>query len=88
MGVLSYRSLIRLLAEGNEEAQPVAIRDIMKRDPVTVSPDTRTLHAMRMMREQKLGCLPVVDDSRLVGIITQTDLIEVAARLLEEYLSD
>jgi CBS domain-containing protein len=38
------------------------------------------------MRENGYGCLPVVDDGKLVGIITQSDLIRVSSRLLEKFL--
>jgi CBS domain-containing protein len=47
-----------------------------------------TVEAMRVMRDNKVGCLPIVEDGKLVGIITQTDLIDVSARLLEEFLKD
>jgi len=40
------------------------------------------------MRDNKLGCLPVVDKGKLVGIITDHDLITVAGKLLEDYLED
>ena len=58
----------------------------MNREPVTVRPDTPTTEAIRLMREKKLACLPVTQQGRLVGIVTEHDLIVVASRLLESYL--
>jgi CBS domain-containing protein len=41
------------------------------------------------MRSEGVGCLPVVEaDRKLVGIVTERDLIEVSSRLLEAYLSE
>ncbi|MHC4910903.1 MAG: CBS domain-containing protein, partial [Planctomycetota bacterium] len=88
VGVLSHRSLLRMVARGNlsEDAEPTAVKELMKADPVTVAPDTPALEAMRLMKNQRVGCLPVVEKGRLVGIVTERDLIEVAAGLLEKYL--
>jgi CBS domain-containing protein len=58
----------------------------MNREPITVHPDTATVDAIRLMREKKLACLPVTRDDKLVGIVTEHDLIVVASRLLESYL--
>ena len=90
VGVLSHRSLLRLVARGAQrgDAEPVAVKELMKADPVTVDPDTPALAAMRLMKEARVGCLPVVEDGRLVGIVTERDLIDVAAGLLEKYLGD
>ena len=90
VGVVSHRSLLRLIAQGNvgSSSEPVAVRNIMKTDVVTVSPETSTLEAMSIMRESKVGCLPVIDKGRLVGIITDHDLIVVASSLLERYLQE
>ena len=88
VGVLSHRSLLRLVARGSKsgDAEPVAVKELMKKDPVTVAPSTPAIDAMRMMKEHRVGCLPVVDKERLVGIVTERDLIDVAAGLLEKYL--
>ncbi|MCC6555742.1 MAG: CBS domain-containing protein [Polyangiaceae bacterium] len=67
-------------------AQTVA--SIMKAHPITVTPATPTLEAMRLMREHRVGCLPVVEGELLVGIITERDLLEVATKLLERHLRD
>jgi CBS domain-containing protein len=64
------------------------VEEIMHREPVTVRPDTPTVDAIRLMRAKKLACLPVTQDNRLVGIVTEHDLIVVASRLLETYLDD
>ena len=47
-----------------------------------------TLEAMELMRRHKVGCLPVVQDERLVGILTEHDFIEVASKLLEDKLRE
>ena len=71
--------------KGLEEMAP-GLQDIMIESPRTVTPDTPTLEAMQLMREERVGCLPVCEDGRLVGIITQSDLIRVSAHLLEKFL--
>ena len=40
------------------------------------------------MREAQVACLPVVDDGKLLGLITEHDLIVVSSHLLERYLDD
>jgi CBS domain-containing protein len=58
----------------------------MKTAPMTVSSSTPTLEAMEMMQSNKIGCLPVVDDGRLVGILTSYDFLAGAARIFREHL--
>jgi len=59
----------------------------MKTDPVTVSSTTATLEALELMRRNKVGCLPVVDDGQLVGIVTSFDFLDASARLFKEQLT-
>ncbi|KYF53267.1 hypothetical protein BE08_41325 [Sorangium cellulosum] len=90
VGVVSHRALLRLVSRGaapNGSAPPT-VASVMRPDPVTITPETPTLEAMRIMREQRVGCLPVVAGERLVGIVTERDLLDVSARLLEAFLRD
>jgi len=84
VGLLSHRALMRVVAHGpdKKKSDAVAVREIMKRNPVTVHPDTPTLETIDMMRTHKVGCLPVMKDDRLVGIVTEHDFIEIAYNLL------
>jgi len=89
VGLVSHRALLRLVAQGRAGPdQKVTVAEIMNRKPVTVRPSTPTVEAIRLMRENKLACLPVTQDDRLVGIVTEHDLIIVASRLLESYLDN
>ena len=56
----------------------------MIEDPLTVTPETATLEAIALLRRAQVDCLPVVKEGRLVGIVTERDFINVAARLLEQ----
>lgn len=83
VGLVTHRDLLRLVAAGERRA-PVAVREIMRADLTTVSPQTTTLQALKTMHDAGTGCLPVVEgDNKLVGLVTETDFIEVAAELLE-----
>jgi CBS domain-containing protein/gamma-glutamyl:cysteine ligase YbdK (ATP-grasp superfamily) len=90
VGLVSHRNLLRLLAHGAHErrGESVSVRSIMTADPVTVAPDTPTLEAVEVMRRHNCGCLPVVLDDHLVGIVTAYDFLAVSAKLFEDQLKD
>jgi CBS domain-containing protein/gamma-glutamyl:cysteine ligase YbdK (ATP-grasp superfamily) len=90
VGLVSYRSLIHLLAQGElwKRGAPVPVSDVMKRDLITVTPETTTQDAILLMKERRIGSLPVVKDGRLIGIVTERDFMDIASELLEEKLKE
>lgn len=62
----------------------VTCADIMRTDLVTISPDTSTLEAIKLMRSHRIGGLPVVKDGRIVAMVMEEDFMGIAADLLEE----
>jgi acetoin utilization protein AcuB len=54
----------------------VKVKQIMTRRPYTVSSSAPIEEAALIIREKKIGCLPVVDNGKLVGILTETDIID------------
>ncbi|HYB73825.1 MAG TPA: CBS domain-containing protein [Candidatus Sulfotelmatobacter sp.] len=59
------------------------VRDLIKREPITIKPTNSVEKAATLMFEHKVGCLPVVDDAgALVGIITGRDLLGVMVDIL------
>ena len=88
IGLVSHRDLLHFMAQGlaNKAADPVAVKEIMTRDPITVTPQTSTLAAIALMRQHHVGCLPVLENERLVGIITAYDFLTLSAELIEAHL--
>jgi CBS domain-containing protein len=86
VGIVSHRSLLRMLADGPHGGggELVAVRQIMNPDPVSVAPTTPVSEAVDLMRRRRIGSLPVVEDGRLVGIVTVYDFLESSARLSAE----
>ncbi len=88
VGLVSHRALLKLMthgAGGNEAA--VTVRQIMTAEPLTVSSTTPTLEALEIMRQHRVGCLPVLDDGRLVGIVTSYDFLAASAQLFKAQLT-
>lgn len=91
VGVVSERDLLRaslsnLNEFGNEERraflQVVEIGRVMSTPPVVTALDTSVEDAARVMAERKIGCLPVVDGDRLLGLITETDVLRYFAGMV------
>src|SRR5262249_10320539 len=74
VGLVSYRSVLAVLASGRLN-RPLSAEQIMRRDPVTVSSLAAPRHAVSLMLEHRVACLPVVDDGRLVGILSERDFL-------------
>ncbi|MHB8416579.1 MAG: CBS domain-containing protein [Myxococcales bacterium] len=82
VGVLSERELHALDPRVRIEK---TVRELMAPNPVTVSPGMTLREAANLMRGNGIGCLPVLEGDRLVGIVTTTDLLEQLGRGLPEH---
>jgi CBS domain-containing protein len=56
------------------------VRDVMSSPAVTAAPEMTVRQAANLLRGRILGCLPVLEEGRLVGIVTITDLLELVGR--------
>ncbi|MCG8429080.1 MAG: CBS domain-containing protein [Chromatiales bacterium] len=85
IGLLTHRemsqaepSAITTLSVGevNYLTSKITVSQIMQQQPVSCCADTLVEEAGRLMRENRAGCLPVLESGKLVGIITETDLLD------------
>jgi CBS domain-containing protein len=79
VAIISERDLLRAVAHG-EDAGEALILDWMNRDPRIVAPDMPVYEAAGIMREARLLHLPVVADSRVVGIVAVEDIADALIR--------
>ncbi|MGI9065499.1 MAG: CBS domain-containing protein [Pyrinomonadaceae bacterium] len=88
VGLVTHRGLLRLMSGGaiSDRTRALTVGEIMKANPTSVTSTTPTLEAIEIMRCSKIGCLPVVDDGQLVGIVTSYDFLTATARLFKQHL--
>jgi acetoin utilization protein AcuB len=84
VGVVSQRDLFqsalaKALGYGRKAQQTlmktIAIKEIMNEPVITITPDASVKEAARQMMDKKIGCLPVMEGQRLVGLITESDIL-------------
>ncbi|MCA9546963.1 MAG: CBS domain-containing protein [Myxococcales bacterium] len=86
VGLVTHRDLLAATASSLGDPardSTVPVRELMRPRPATIHPDADVREAIRVMRHNKYGALPVVDaDDTLVGIVTEADFLSLAHYLL------
>lgn len=86
-GLITSRLLLRFYSQKGisfvEGKKLQTVEDIMIKAPIVIEPGKSIIDALQIMREKKIGCLPVVTDGELIGIITEMDFLRISARLIE-----
>ena len=88
LGLVSYRGVLRFLTGVTRyPPQPGsgshAVSEIMKRELITVTPETPTLEAIELMKKYRIGCLPVLQEGHIVALVTEEDFVEIAGKVLQ-----
>lgn len=86
-GLVTSRLLLRHFVHRtrNNIQDVFTVKDIMIKDPMTIAPSATILEAMSVMRDNKIGCLPVTKNGELIGIITEMDFLRISSRLMERH---
>lgn len=85
-GIVMIRDIDRAAAESARRGKSASleqrqVRTLMTRRPITCPPEIPARAAAALMLRNGIGCLPVVDETRLVGILTASDMLRAAAAL-------
>jgi CBS domain-containing protein len=90
--MLSQRDLFRAAISSVLQLRPAAeqewlakipVREVMTGELFSIGPDTSIREAVTMMLDKRVGCLPVVENGKLVGLLSESDCMRHLARLLE-----
>ena len=79
LGIVSERDLGG--PHGGIARKGRTVRDLMRVNPILGAPDMCVTDAVVLVRERHIGCLPIVDAGRLLGIVTRSDLLAALANL-------
>jgi len=85
VGLVTMRMIFNAYSNNvnHDEEVVESVEDIMIENPITIHPEASIMEAMDIMDTQKIGCLPVVKNNRLVGIITEQNYMKIVGRLLK-----
>ena len=85
-GLVTSRLLLRHHVRKGRLTEPdkACVEDIMVKDPITIAPSNTIVEAMNIMRDRKVGCLPVIKGKELIGIITEMDFLRISGRLIRQ----
>lgn len=86
--VIQEERLVGLVSQTDilvaQNADTIRVRDIMILQVETIDARTNVRHAAQLMQQRKRSCLPVVRGDRLVGIVTDSDIVGIAITLMEQ----
>jgi len=92
LGLVTHRDLVRSVlgalgelpvSNQREALRALKVAEIMQAEPETIDPGADIREAAQLMLENKFGCLPVVDNGRLIGILTEADFIKFVLTRLQ-----
>jgi len=76
VGIFSERDYARKVVLNNRASTSTQVKEIMTADPVTVPPTTRVGQCLELMTERRIRHLPVVEDDKVLGLISIGDLVK------------
>ncbi len=82
LGIFTGRDAVRVLADGKDPETTVLL-EAMTPEPITIAPSTRAIDALRTMRERGFRHLPVVEDGKILGVVTRNDFKGLELDLLD-----
>ncbi|TLZ75905.1 MAG: CBS domain-containing protein [Methanobacteriota archaeon] len=83
MGIVTERDLVTKVAAEDKQPSRVLVRDIMTSPVVAVHPHEEVAEAAKLMAERKIRRLPVVKEGKLIGIVTENDILRIWPQLIE-----
>jgi len=93
VGILSQRDLFRAAVSSALDFRPAAqrgwlakirVEEAMTADVITARPEWTIRQAVDVMVEKQIGCLPVVEEGRLIGLLSETDCLRLLGRMLAQ----
>lgn len=88
IGILTERDLVKKIVANAADPRTVKVQDVMHSPLVTVTPETSLRDAAALMLKSGVKRLPVISNAKLVGIITDTDLVSGSSLGLADVLAD
>ncbi len=83
-GLISYKIMLNYYSKKSKvkKSEAMTVKDLMISDPMVVTPEATVVDALRLMKRNKVDCLPVVKNKKLVGVITEGNFLNITTTIL------
>ena len=89
VGLVTTRVLLEFYsAHPDALDRTMPIKKVMIKNPHTVTPEMLSIDALLLMRKHKIGCLPVVNDGKLLGVITELNFMNFSEETIQALIRD
>ncbi|MEM1589985.1 MAG: CBS domain-containing protein [Candidatus Bathyarchaeia archaeon] len=83
VGIVTERDVLKRVIVDGRNPEETTVREVMSKPPITISPEADLETAIAIMFKHKIKKLPVVENGKLVGLITFTDLVRAQPALIQ-----
>jgi len=83
IGILTESDILRKIVAEEKDAAKIAVEEVMSSPPITISPDANIEEAVKIMGKYKIRRLPVVENGKLVGMVTERDIMQVSPLIMD-----
>jgi CBS domain-containing protein len=85
-GIITSTDILKAIANG-KDVETTLVEEVMSKPVIVIDPDKKVEDAVNIMLEHKIKKLPVVEEDKLIGIITASDIIAIEPKLIENIAS-
>lgn len=82
VGIVTTKNLMHFYCNHQNGGSPTPVREIMETRLITVTPQTKTLDALALLKKHNIGCLPVLQGKKLAGLVTERDFTAIVSDLI------
>lgn len=85
VGLVTTRMVLHHYLKNKNQKKQILVKDLMITEPITIEPTANIIDALNKMQEHSIGCLPVVQNNELIGVVTEADFLRITSRLLRRF---
>ncbi|MEM3578979.1 MAG: CBS domain-containing protein [Candidatus Bathyarchaeia archaeon] len=82
IGILTERDVLKRVVDEGRNPEETSVKEVMSKPPITINPDADVETAIELMFKHRIKKLPVVENGKLVGLVTFTDLVRAQPALI------
>jgi len=83
LGIIKERDIVRSIVLENKDAETELVNEFMVTNVVTITPEVDIYEALLVMRDEDVRMLPVVNENKIIGLLTVKDILKIQPELFE-----